>query len=100
MIRIFAYLISFVVLAGLGTVLGCYIHAGRVNQTTLMSGVALVRELPYGEQTVGMIETIVFSWQEKRSLQDFQEKHKGQIKIDPKVREQHEKLYREGGQRQ
>ena len=97
MLRILKYLICFIVLAGIGIVLGCYIHASRVNQTTLMSGVALVRELPYGEQTVGMIETIVFSWQERQSLKDYQDKHKGNIKIDPEVLKKHKELYREGG---
>jgi len=86
----------FLILAGLGIVLGCFVHAYRVNQTTLMSGVALVRELPYGEAIVGRIETAVFSYQERKSLEDFQEQHKGQIKIDPEVLKKHKQLYREG----
>jgi hypothetical protein len=96
MLRILKYIICFVVLAGIGTVLGCYIHASRVNQTTLMSGVALVREFPYGEQTVGMIETMVFSWQERQSLKEYRDKYKGKIKIDPEVLKKHKELYREG----
>lgn len=98
MLKILKYLIAFTALAGIGVLLGCYIHANRVNQTTLMSGVALVRELPYGEQVVGMIETTVFSYQERKSLEDYQSQHKGQIKIDPKVLEKHKELYRDGGQ--
>ena len=97
MLRVLKYLVCFTALAGIGIVLGCYIHATRVNQDTLMSGVALVRELPYGERIVGMIETTVFSYQEKRSLEQYQEKFKGQIKIDPEVLKKHKELYREGG---
>ena len=67
MLKILKYLIAFAALAGIGVVVGCFIHATRVNQTTLMSGVALVRELPYGERVVGMIETTVFSYQERRA---------------------------------
>jgi len=91
------YILYFGLLAGVGILLGCYIHAARVNQTTLMSGVAFVRELPYGESVVGLIETSVFSYQEKKSLEDFKEKHKGQIQIDPEVLKRHRELYREGG---
>jgi len=98
MLRILKYLIYFTVLAGIGILLGCYIHASRVNQTTLMSGVALVRELPYGEQVVGIIETTVFSYQERRSLEEYQDKFKGQIKIDPEILKKHKELYRDGGQ--
>ncbi|MBI4965281.1 MAG: hypothetical protein HY913_18540 [Desulfomonile tiedjei] len=97
MLRTLKYVVCFVVLAGIGTVLGCYIHATRVNQDTLMSGVALVREMPYGEQVVGMIETTVFSYQERKNLEDFQQKHKDKIQIDPEVLKKHKDLYREGG---
>jgi hypothetical protein len=95
MLKTLKYIAYFGFLAGMGILLGCYIHAGRVNQTTLMSGVAFVRELPYGEKTVGLIETTVFSYQEKKNLQDFQEKHKGQIQIDPEVLKRHQDLYRD-----
>ncbi|HMK33634.1 MAG TPA: hypothetical protein VK463_01110 [Desulfomonilaceae bacterium] len=96
MLRVLKYAISFGVLAGLGILLGCYIHGIRTNQSTLMSGVAFVRELPQGERIVGYIETTVFSYQEKRSLEDYQEKHKGKIKIDPEVLKKHKELYKEG----
>ncbi len=66
MIRKFLVVIYFILLAGIGVLVGCFIHAQRVNQTTVMSGVAFVRELPYGEWLVGNIETTVFSYQEKR----------------------------------
>jgi hypothetical protein len=62
-----------------------------------MSGVAFVRELPYGEKTVGLIETMVFSWQEERDLKRFQKEHEGKIQIDPDVMKKHEELYRKGG---
>lgn len=94
MLKIIKYIVWFVLLAGIGIVIGCYIHASRVNQTTLMSGVAFVRELPYGEQVVGMIETTVFSYQEKRNLERYLEEHKGQIKVDPEVLKRHKELYR------
>jgi len=97
MLKIFIYLICFMLLAAIGIVLGCYVHAWRVNQTTLMSGVAFVRELPQGEQIVGYIETTVFSYQEKKSLEDYKEKYKGNIKIDPDVLKKHQQLYRDGG---
>ena len=95
MLKALKYIVWFSFLAGLGILLGCFIHGWRVNQPTIMSGVAFVRELPYGEKTVGYIETAVFSWQEKRDLQRFQEEHKD-IKIDPEVMKKHEELYRKG----
>ncbi len=82
----------FVFLAGIGVVLGCYIHGARVNHGTLMSGVAFVRELPYGEGVVGWTETMVFGYQEKRHLEEYKKKHK--IVIDPKVLEEQQRLYK------
>jgi hypothetical protein len=96
MLKAFLYVIYFGFLAGIGIVLGCYIHGVRVNQPTLMSGVAFVRELPQGERIVGFIETTVFSYEEKKSLEDYREKHKGKIKIDPEVLKKHQQLYRDG----
>lgn len=95
MLKVLAFVVWFVIMAGIGIIFGCYIHAARVNQTTLMSGVAFVRELPYGERVVGLIETAVFSYQERKSLENYLQQHKGQIKIDPKVLEKHEQLYKE-----
>jgi hypothetical protein len=57
-----------------------------------MSGVQFVRELPYGEKTVGRIETFVFSYQEKQNLEQFEKAHKGQIQIDPEVLKKHQEL--------
>jgi hypothetical protein len=91
--RTLIFVFYFGILAGLGILLGCFIHAQRVNQTTVMSGVALVRELPYGEWIVGNIETSVFSYQEKKDLQEFKEKYKGQIHLDPEVLKRHKDLY-------
>ena len=96
MLKTFLYLMYFGFLAGVGIILGCYIHGVRVNQPTLMSGVAFVRELPQGERIVGLIETTWFSYEEKKSLEEFQEKHKGQIKLDPDVLKKHQQLYRDG----
>jgi hypothetical protein len=94
--KIALYVVYFGFLAGLGILVGCYIHAARVNQTTVMSGVAFVREMPYGEQIVGRIETAVFSYQERKSLETFKEENKGKIKIDPEVLKRHKDLYGEG----
>ena len=96
MLRILKYVVYFSFLAGIGILLGCYIHGMRTNQPTIMSGVAFVRELPYGEQIVGMIETTVFSYQEKRNLENYEEKYKGKIKIDPEVLKRQQQLYRGG----
>ncbi len=96
MLRIVKYIVYFGFLAGVGILLGCFIHGMRTNQPTIMSGVAFVRELPYGEQIVGRIETTVFSWQEERDLERYEEEHKGQIKIDPEVLKRHQELYRQG----
>jgi hypothetical protein len=96
MLKIFLYVIYFAFLAGIGIVLGCYIHGVRVNQPTLMSGVAFVRELPHGERIVGLIETTVFSYEEKKSLEDYKKKYEGKIKIDPEVLKKHQQLYRDG----
>ncbi len=93
--KIFKYLLLFFVLAGVGVLLGCWIHGMRTNQPTLMSGVAFVRELPYGEKIVGYIETTVFSYQEEKNLIEYKEKHKD-IKIDPEVLKKHQQLYKEG----
>ncbi len=79
-LKVSKFVIWFGAMAGIGILLGCYIHGNRVNQTTVMSGVAFVREMPYGEHIVGNIETTVFSWQEKRDLDDYLKKHKGNIK--------------------
>ncbi len=94
MLKKLGYVVYFVFLAGLGIILGCYIYGIRTNQGTLMSGVAFVRELPQGERIVGYTETYVFSWLERRSLEEYKSTHKD-IKIDPKVLEDHQKLYRE-----
>jgi hypothetical protein len=96
MLKKLIYVLWFFGMAGLGVLLGCFIHGSRVNQPTIMSGVAFVRELPYGEHAVGYIETTVFSYQEKRNLETYLDKHKGRIQINPEVLKQHEKLYREG----
>ena len=96
MLRILKFVICFGFLAGVGILIGCYIHATRVNQIISMSGVAFVRELPFGEHVVGIIETTVFSYQEKKNLEDFMRKHKGKIKIDPDVLKRHKNLYQQG----
>ena len=93
MLRIAKYLVWFGLMAGLGILVGCFIHGKRVNQPTIMSGVAFVRALPYGEHVVGMIETAVFSYQERKALQDYTEKHKGNIKLNPEVLKKHKELY-------
>lgn len=87
------YGVYFCFLAALGILLGCYIRAVRVNETTAHSGVAFVRELPYGEYIVGYIETEVFSRLEQRDLERYREEHKGKIHIDPKVLEEQKKLF-------
>lgn len=97
--RILVLATCLIALSGIGILLGCYIHAVRVNQTTLMSGVAFVRELPYGEQVVGFVETTVFSYQEKKNLETFKKKHEGQIQIDPEVLKRHKELYRDSSQK-
>jgi hypothetical protein len=99
MLKALKYIIYVGFLAGLGILLGCYIHGKRVNQTTLMSGVAFVRELPYGEHIVGYTETYVFSYQEKKHYQEYMEKHGDNIKIDPKVLERHKQLLQGAGKK-
>jgi hypothetical protein len=93
MLRTLKYTIFFGLLAGVGILLGCYINGARTNQPMIMSGVAFVRALPYGERIVGYIETTVFTWEEKRDLEVYKKEHKGHIKIDPKVLQQQKKLY-------
>ena len=93
MLKTFLYVVYFGFLAGVGIILGCYIHGVRVNQPTLMSGVAFVRELPQGERLVGYVETTVFSYEEKKDLEDYKKKHEGNIKIDPDVLKRHQQLY-------
>lgn len=93
-------LLYFVTLAGLGIVIGCFIHGQRVNQTTIMSGVAFVRELPHGERVVGWIETTVFSYQERKNLETYKAKHKDNIHIDPEVIKKHKELYQDSQSQQ
>ncbi len=93
--RFLRYVLFFGLMAGIGIVLGCYVHGLRTNQPTLMSGVAFVRELPQGELIVGYIETAVFSYQEKKSLEKFKEENQ-EIKIDPEVLKKHKDLYGSG----
>ncbi len=95
MLKAIKYILYFGVLAGIGILLGCWIHGMRTNQPTVMSGVAFVRELPYGEQLVGRIETTVFAYQEEKDLQKFKEEHKN-IKIDPEVAKRHQELLNSG----
>ncbi len=93
MFRVIKILVWFGIMAGVGILLGCYIHGQRVNQPTIMSGVAFVRELPYGESMVGYLETMVFSYQERRNLDKYMDHHRGKIQINPDVLKQHEQLY-------
>jgi hypothetical protein len=95
MMKAMKYVVYFAFLAGIGILLGCFIHGSRTNQTTVMSGVAFVRELPYGEMIVGRIETAVFSRQEEDDLKAYKEKHKGQIQIDPETLKKHQELYKD-----
>ena len=84
-------------MAGIGILVGCFIHGQRTNQPTIMSGVAFVRELPQGERIVGEIETWWFTRKETEDLKEYQEKHKGNIQIDPEVLKKHKDLYRQSG---
>ena len=79
--KIVLFGLYFMILAGLGVLLGCYIHATRVHQTTVLSGVAFVREWPYGEYVVGRLETTILGYEEKKALENYMEEHKGNIKI-------------------
>ncbi len=92
MVRIIGHIFWLGLMAGLGVIIGCWIHGSRVNQTTVMSGVAFVRSFPYGEHVVGALETTVFSYQERQHLKNYKEKYGDQIKIDPKVLERHRNL--------
>ncbi len=92
MLKILRYPVYFGFLAGVGIIFGCFIHGLRTNQPTIMSGVAFVRELPYGERTVGVIETTVFSWQEWLHLRRYKTDNPV-IKIDPRVKADQDKLF-------
>jgi hypothetical protein len=95
MLKAVKYIVWFSLMAGIGILMGCFIHGQRTNQPTVMSGVAFVRELPYGEKIVGNIETWVFSYQEKKNLENFQKEHEGKIQIDPEVLKKHKDLYKQ-----
>jgi hypothetical protein len=97
MIKTIKYGVYFGFLAGVGILLGCWIHGIRTNQPMIMSGVAFVRELPKGELVVGRLETWVFSHQEEKALQQFKEENKGKIQIDPEVLRRHQELYKDTG---
>ncbi len=97
MLKAIKYIVWFGCMAGIGILVGCFIHGQRTNQPMIMSGVAFVRELPQGERIVGSIETWVFSYEEKKDLEKFQKEHEGQIKIDPEVLKRHKDLYRQSG---
>lgn len=93
--KIILFGLYFVILAGLGVLLGCYVHATRVHQTTVLSGVAFVRELPLGEHVVGRLETIWFRREEERALKRYRDEHKD-IKIDPEVLKRQRELFGDG----
>lgn len=93
-LRVCKFVVWFGLMAGLGILVGCFIHGKRVNQPTIMSGVAFVRAFPYGEYVVGTIETAVFSYQEKKHLDEYLKEHTD-IKINQEVLEKHKELYRE-----
>jgi hypothetical protein len=93
LLRIVKYGMYFGFLAGMGILLGCWIHGIRTNQPMIMSGVAFVRELPQGELTVGRIETWWFGRKEIADLDDYRKKNPN-IQIDPAVaKAQQEMLY-------
>ncbi len=83
MFKALKYVERFGILAGVGILLGCWIHGARTNQPMIMSGVAFVREMPYGERTVGGVESVVFLSQEKWALRKF--KKENEVIIDPEV---------------
>ncbi len=97
MLRAIKYTVWFGLMAGIGILVGCFIHGQRTNQPTIMSGVAFVRELPQGERIVGEIETWWFTRKETEDLKEYQEKHKGNIQIDPEVLKKHKDLYKQSG---
>jgi hypothetical protein len=99
MFKALKYTVYFGFLAGVGILLGCWIHGARTNQPMIMSGVAFVRELPYGELIVGNIETAVFRREEEKDLQKFQEEHKGNIKINPEVLKMQEEMFKKGSEK-
>ncbi len=97
MFRALKYAVWFGLMAGIGILVGCFIHGQRTNQPTIMSGVAFVRELPQGERIVGEIETWWFTRKETEDLKEYQEKHRGNIQIDPEVLKKHKDLYKQSG---
>jgi hypothetical protein len=64
-----------------------------VNQTTVMSGVAFVREMPYGEHTVGYTESIYFGIKEWLHLRWYMWRNGDTIKVDPRVVEEQNSLF-------
>ncbi len=98
MFKALKYVVYFGFLAGVGILIGCWIHGARVNQPMIMSGVAFVREMPYGELVVGNIETAVFRREEEKNLETFREEHK-EIKIDPEVLKAQQEMFKKGAGR-
>jgi hypothetical protein len=93
MIKTIKYGVLFGFLAGVGILLGCWIHGIRTNQPMIMSGVAFVRELPKGEPIVGGLETWWFGIKEARARKKFDEENPN-IQIDPAVaKAQQEMVY-------
>jgi hypothetical protein len=85
MIKTIQYGVLFGFLAGAGILLGCWIHGIRTNQPTIMSQVAFIRELPYGEELVDILFV---------TDGPIEFKHrKSNIQIDPEVAKKHEELY-------
>jgi hypothetical protein len=99
MLKAMKYAACFGLLAGVGILLGCWIHGERANQPMVMSGVAFVRALPYGEQTVGATETIVFQLYERWARYKFDKKNKGKIQIDPAEKARQDALFNNGAGR-
>jgi hypothetical protein len=93
--KILKFVAYFGVLAGFGVLLGCYVHGLRTNQPMIMSGVAFVRELPYGEPVVGYTESFTFALIEKWNLWRFKRENP-KIELNPEVARDHNTRFNRG----
>jgi hypothetical protein len=89
MIKIIKYGLYFGFLAGVGILLGCWIHGIRANQTTIMSQHAFIKELPIGDK---LVDILFIQDGPIRTFKDFRSKNPN-IQIDPEVAKKHEELY-------
>ena len=84
MLKKLGFVVYFAFLAGLGIILGCYIHAIRTNQTTLMSGVAFVGNCPRANELWVTSKPPSFPTRREKASKTTRSNTRGRLKSIPR----------------